>query len=102
MFISAIMNVYNSTNSTDVSVPVDPSVESWFTPTLAVFGSIHFILSLWMVTDYILVNISTFVPGPIWLSKNKYLDWWRWYCNFNFVLKRYNVNTSFTTYSGSS
>ena len=60
-----------------MSGPVIPSVESWFTPTLAVFGSIHFIFALWMAIEYFLLNKPNFVLADIRLSKNRFADFFR-------------------------
>ena len=63
-------------NSTDVRVVI-PSVDNWFTPTLAVFGSIHLIFALWMAIEYFLLKKPNFVFADIWFSKNRFAVFFR-------------------------
>jgi len=36
-------------------------VESWFIIVLYIFGAIHLFFSLWMLTEYFLINLKNFV-----------------------------------------
>ena len=77
----------HSTNSTDIEADISnttfeeaigaisPMVESWFIIVLYFFGAIHLFFSLWMLTEYFLINLKNFV-----LPRFVYIPFERWVC----------------------